>query len=197
VSFFELPPEPEEEDEEVEPPRPVWAGPASDELGAEVPLHLAIGESDGALVALQSVTAYEHGLILHLAARAKREPAEPTEDDFHSFPEGHFDYLDPRSAKFVRFGVQFADGSKVTNLEPVPSWWEDDPPEPEGPVLIGDPDSGGYEGPGIDLDYWLWPLPPPPGLRVVVEWPEERIGESSAEVAVAPLLEARSRNTRI
>jgi len=197
VSFFELPPEPESEPEELEPLQPDWAGPASDELGVEVPLHLAIGENDAALVALQSVTAYEHGLLFHLAARTKREPVEPTEDDIGPLADGHFAYLDPRSPRFVRFGVLFADGSKVTNLEPAPEWWGDDPPEPTGPVLIGDLGSGGYQGPGINLDYWLWPLPPLSRVRIVAEWPEEGIGESSPEVAVAPLLEARSRATRI
>lgn len=201
MSFFELPPERDEEDEEETAAQPSWAGPGCDELGVEVPLHLLVGESDQALVALQSITAYEQGLVLHLAARAKREPVFPTEP--HDFDvdddDDQFNYMNPRSPKFVRFGVQFADGRKVTNLELAPEWWDEGSvADPEGPLLIGHPNHDGWSGSlALDLDYWLWPLPPPPQLRVVVEWPAEGIEETSLEIDTEPLLEACRANVQV
>lgn len=193
MSFFELPPEEVEEDEDWT--KPTWAGPASDELGVEVPLHVVVGESAMAVVVLLSVTAYAQGLTLHVAARS-RHPPRPIDPDDDALDRHHefFEYSNPRSEKFVRLGVEFADGRKVTNLLPEPSWWGVDRAEPEGPVLLGHPDTNGGHG-SVDLDYWLWPLPPPDRLRVVCEWRSENIIESSAYVELAAILEAASRDS--
>lgn len=190
-----MPPEPEE-DAFAETPTPAWAGPADDELGVEIPLHLVVGESETALIALQSVTTYQHGLVFNLAARAKREPTrrDPFDEDD---PFDHFADRSPRSPTFVRFGLQFSDGSKVTNLMSLPVWWDGGVSTPERPVLIGHPEMGGYgNGGAVDASYWLWPLPPGDDLRVVVEWPAEGITETSTEVKTTALLDAATTDTR-
>ena len=196
MSFFELPPEPKEEGRPTRPPAPEWTGPAVDELGVEIAFNLVVAESDSALIALQSVTGYESGLVFNLAARTKWEPVarDPLEDD-DPWGDMNVDHS-PRAPIFVRFGLQFSDGAKVTNVTPQPDWW-DDASEPDGPVLIGDPNLYRYGFAGaVDLSYWLWPLPPEGALRLVVEWPAEGIPETATELEAAPLLQAAATSTR-
>jgi hypothetical protein len=119
--------------------------PGYDELGAEVPLHAVIGESNDAIVVLQSATVYVHGMTLHVAARAKRRPVLPNPlDDDDEDARDSFAYHDRRSPKYVRFGVEFSDGRKITNLQEEPHWWDRQAGEPAGLVLLGHPDGGGY-----------------------------------------------------
>jgi len=109
-----------------------------------------------------------------------------------------FAYHNPHSPKFVRFGLQFPDGSKVTNVAASPDWWDEDAAQPDGPVLIGDPEADGWnsDATAVDLDYWLWPLPSDSSVRVVVEWPAEGIAETSLELDITPLLAASAIDTR-
>jgi hypothetical protein len=41
--------------------------------------------------------------------------------------------------------------------------------------------------------YWLWPLPDSGAIRIFCEWPAVDLPLSSAELDVAPLVEARER----
>ena len=196
MSFFELPPKTEHHAFEPTATHQ-WTGPACNELGVELPFHLVLGESEAALIRLQSVTAYEHGLVFNLAARSKwkREPVKRDPVDFtHLFNRA--DHM-PRSPTFVRFGLQFRDGSKVTNLTHPPDPFFDDAFQPDQPILIGDPNLYRYDSDGaVDLNYWLWPLPPGDTLQVVVEWPAEGITETATDIATTSLLDAAKTDTR-
>ena len=75
-----------------------------------------------------------------------------------------------------RFGVEYPDGRKATNLgRPFPFGEE----EPEGPVLMDR--GGGGGGKSWSFGYWLWPLPEPGPLKVVVEWPAEGVPLTTVE----------------
>jgi hypothetical protein len=92
-----------------------------------------------------------------------------------------------RTDELLRFGVQFADGRKATNLDR-PSY--DPDREPDRPVLI---QHGGGGGLAWDMEHWVWPLPPPGPFTFVCEWPARGIEESGTEIDAGSILEAAGR----
>lgn len=87
----------------------------------------------------------------------------------------------PLSDEFLKFGIEFADGSKWTNL-----YWEPPHRLPTGPVVYSRGGSGGersWRG-----RYWMWPLPAAGPLTFVAEWPAHGITETRATVNGAELL---------
>jgi hypothetical protein len=93
-----------------------------------------------------------------------------------------------RTDELLRFGVQFADGRKATNLDR-PSY--DPDREPDRPVL--NQHGGGGGGLAWDMGHWVWPLPPPGPFTFVCEWPARGIAESRAEIDAGSILEAAGR----
>jgi hypothetical protein len=201
MSFFEPPPPPAEP---PEPPRIVerpWWQPPRNELGVSTGLRLALARTEDLVVALIDAVAYSTGLTFTLAVvrRGASEPffGDPLED---AFGHGHFG---PRRQpgqelppELLRFGVQFSDGRKATTLDSGGSVFtllaSDEEAEPEGPILS--PRGGNADGDGWELGFWLWPLPPPGPLALVVEWPANGIELTRHEVPAEPLLEAGSRS---
>jgi hypothetical protein len=67
----------------------------------------------------------------------------------------------------LRFGIQFANGARVTNTIGREGWQSDEPPA--APVLRSA--SGSAGGGESNQQMWVWPLPPPGTLEFVCEWP--------------------------
>lgn len=211
MDFFE-PPAPRRRARPVpEPaPRPWWGAP-SNELGAPVPVRLVLARTDSAAVALIGATAYTTGVELRLAVRRRPRAASAAEEDedelfaddpFEFHPFGH-PWQRLRSTReippqLLRFGVQFADGRKATNISDAFEWAgdldEDDEREPAEPVLM--PAGGGGGSSGWEQEYWLWPLPAPGRLAFVVEWPAERI-DLRRETVDGELFLAASRESEV
>ncbi len=97
------------------------------------------------------------------------------------------------SPSFFRFGVEFADGTKLTNLESDEERRalsnRDGPPD--HPVLRKR--GGGGSGREFSQNFWLWPLPTGKTLSLVCEWPVVGILVSRATVEVTPIAAAASR----
>ena len=93
-----------------------------------------------------------------------------------------------RTDELLRFGVQFADGRKATNLD---RRAHDPDQEPDRPVL--NQHGGGGGGLAWDMEHWVWPLPPPGPFTFVCEWPARGIAESGAEIDAGSILEAAGR----
>jgi hypothetical protein len=106
----------------------------------------------------------------------------------------------------LKWGFEFADGRRVTNVDPPwppisehvePASWPlgsdhvDPAWEPDRPVLIGGGGGGGDRS--VDRDYWLWPLPPAGLLRVACQWLEHGIELSIQELQAQPSVEAAAR----
>jgi hypothetical protein len=160
MSFFEAPPPPPEPPEEHR--QPAWIGPPENELGVAVPVRRVLFRDDDLAIALLGVVAYSNGVELQVVMRRRELADEP--DPMHVHMRRRHVRGGELAPEVFRFGVEYADGRKATNLG-FPFGTE----EPTGPVLMER--GGGGGGRSWSFGYWLWPLPPPGPLRVVVEWP--------------------------
>lgn len=177
MSFFEVdqgPPEPE--------PRPVpqWANPPRLVFPGVLPVTQVVASSEKGVVAFIEIRAFELGCVFDIDACvvAPTDPAErlrlTTISNFVSRP------VKQLPDEMLRFGVEFADGTKATTVDRAASWLRrDQETEPEGPVLRSAGSRGGHSDPGwvaMGEPLWLWPLPPRERFDLVVEWPVAGIG---------------------
>jgi hypothetical protein len=157
-------------------------------LPGVVPAELIVARTEETVVAVAGLRAYPTGIGFTLSLRLRhispRERWEFASLFGFGLPEG-----EPPTDAFLRFGVQFADGGKATNLDRRPLT---DDGEPEAPALI-EQGSSGYGTSAWDTEEWLWPLPPPGPLAFVCEWPGRGIGLSRAEIGGESILEAAGR----
>jgi hypothetical protein len=178
MSFFEPPPAPPA----PQRPRPLpWIGPPDNVLGAVVPLNVLLARTDDVAITVAGGFAYPTGVELTVSARSRR-----AEHDW-------MDSFQPRFARrkpglppeLLRFGIEFADGRRATNL----GWpWSGRPDdEPERPVLAQH--GGGGSGRHFRQEFWLWPLPPPGPLAFVCEWPAYGIPETRREIEASVILD--------
>jgi hypothetical protein len=191
MSFFEPPrplsPQP------PEPPQPPWIGPAENVLGAGVGLALVLARTDDVGVGLSGIVAEPNGVAFELDFR-RRFGAFPDTEWGKPFPPAYPG--ESRDERDFRFGVQFSDGRKATDLRESPS---PDPldlsdPATRSPRLT--PRGGGGGGRhAAQQGYWLWPLPPPGPLAFVCEWRAVGIPLTRVEVDAAPIITAASRAT--
>jgi hypothetical protein len=179
VSFFEPPPPPPEPPEHRQP---AWIGPPENELGVAVPLRHVLFRSDDLAIALIGVVAFSNGIELQVVMRRRELSDDPDvmQVHMHRRRRAPGNELAP---EVFRFGVEYPDGRKATNLG-----FPFGEKEPEGPVLMER--GGGGGGRSWNFGYWLWPLPPPGPLRVVVEWPIAGIPLTDVELDGAALAAA-------
>jgi hypothetical protein len=167
---------------------PAWAGPPDNVLPGVVPAELIVARTDRTVVAVTGLRAYPTGIGFTLSVRLRdlsdRERWRFASLFGYGIPEG-----EPPPDELLRFGVQFPNGAKATNLDRRP--FPDDG-EPDGPVLL-EQGSSGYGTHAWDADEWLWPLPPPGPLAFVCEWPGRGLGLSRAEIDGERIREAAGR----
>jgi hypothetical protein len=206
--FFTPPPRPPHEPE----PRyrsPAWIGPPSGTLPGVVELETVLARTDEVAVCLRGVFAYPTGLSFDVVTMGGPDAAE-LDLDPHSMMlhrhrhrhrhrrhtgRGRDEELPP---EMLRFGLEFADGTRVTNVGNDP-WLamadagdeDDDSFTPRAPTLTEH--GGGGGGTDWEQSYWLWPLPPPGRLTVVCEWPVARIPVTRVELDTAPIHAAAAR----
>ena len=159
-------------------------------IGKTIALNLVIGRSDKAALWIPALTASVDGFELDLELRHNLDDEEFVHPFFFHHPrrrrrssEGG---VDP---ELVRFGIQFSDGRKATNIDgriPTRTAGEDQPPE--GPALM--PRGGGGGEGRWRQDFWVTPLPPAGSLAFVCEWPIAAIPETRSEIDSALVREA-------
>jgi hypothetical protein len=177
-----------------------WRRQRAEVLPGVAPVALLLARTVDTVVGLTDVRGYPDGFVFLLRVRWGLV-ADPYEEVPWPFPSwGSPDPLDGDLApdELLRFGVRFADGRKVTNLDMYPFVPEDLPPDQ--PVLVeggGVGSEGGRLGRGAfwDLELAIQPLPPPGPLAFVCAWPGRRIPEGRVEVDAGLVLDAAAAAT--
>ncbi|WP_345482846.1 hypothetical protein, partial [Actinopolymorpha pittospori] len=144
-------------------PRMAWERPESAIPAAVATSGIVLARTDEAAVAISGLSGYPNGFDLWLVAtlRSKQRPLgttmllSDTEESQEVRPE------------FLRFGIQFADGRRCTNLTVGGPRMRDT--EPHDPTLQMMTTGGGRRF--ADWRLWVWPLPPPGPLTFVCQWP--------------------------
>ncbi|GIJ43323.1 hypothetical protein Val02_02090 [Virgisporangium aliadipatigenens] len=162
-----------------EPARPAWL-PDEAVLPGAVPETTVLARTDDVVVALGDLHAYPNGFAFTLTV-VLREPQREGGGRFLR----HF-HARPLPADFLRFGLRFADGTVLTNLDPRPA-----DPDEEGPRLLPQGGSGGQRR--HEQRYWVWPLPPSGPVDVVCEWPARGIPETTVALDGDVVREAAGR----
>jgi hypothetical protein len=140
MSFFEPPASPPEgvfRAVAVSPP--AWLGPPHNVLPGIAPVELVIARTDETVVALAGVQAYPAGFGFTLCLRLRNVSAPEEQQLPYLLDRAPFEG-DPLPDAFFRFGVQFADGRKATNLD---RRAYDPDQEPDRPVLLQQGGGGG------------------------------------------------------
>jgi hypothetical protein len=143
-SFFEFETAPPLPEPGQMPPRRPWTEAPRAEIGKAVALDLILGRSDKAVLWISGVTVYSDGFEFEVELRHRLE-----DEDFGQFGQPFSLRLPPGRRRWpieegldpalIRFGIQFSDGRKATNLS---AWLHFPRPggpdtPPEGPVLLG------------------------------------------------------------
>jgi hypothetical protein len=188
---------PDERDAQPEWVTPLWFGPPDDEFPACVPLDLVFARSRSAVIALSHAFAYSTGIAIELVVQTRGLPERETQRLFH---EQHISPTesDPSPA-FLRVGIEFADGSRASNIGGRRQW-HDPEHAPDGPVLMQHGGGGGSSGQGrvsMRPGFWIWPLPPPGTVRLACEWPMLEIALTTVEIDGAELLAASKRAVKL
>jgi hypothetical protein len=188
MSFFEPPARPPEGvARAVAVSPPPWLGPPHNALPGIAPVQLVIARTDETVVALAGIQAYPAGFGFTLCLRLRNLSAREEQQFPYLLDRAPFEG-DPLPDEFLRFGVQFADGRKATNLD----WPSSDPEhEPDRPVILQH--GGGGGGSAWEMEHWVWPLPPAGPFAFVCAWPARGIAESRAEIDAGSILEAAGR----
>lgn len=173
----------------------VWRRQRMEVLPGVAPVALLLARTDDTVVGLTNIRGYPNGFVFLLRLRW-RLVADPYEEVGWPFPD--WGSPDPLAGEafpdeLLRFGVQFADGRRVTNMDRYPFVPEDLPSDQ--PVLVeggGVGSEGGRLGRGRfwDLELAVQPLPPPGPLAFVCAWPGRGIPESRVEIDAGLILDA-------
>ncbi|HEY0493099.1 MAG TPA: hypothetical protein VGD57_06500 [Candidatus Dormibacteraeota bacterium] len=163
-------------------------------LGEPVPITLLLARSLKAAIQIGHITAFPNGFEFRVVAHSRLE--EQIWDPMHGLagfrgrPGRRGGEMDD---EILRFGIQYADGGKATNLGP-PMIGPTDKKR-KGPMLQHGGGSSG--GPVAEQVYWAWPLPPKGTLAFVCEWPKYDIPLTRKEIDANLILEAASRATEL
>lgn len=164
---------------------PPWSGPPSYELPGLLHIGQFLHYSPTRMIAVKGAEVFSTGCSFQLAWIIRRGVESDEEWDAlngvffqHGFrPRPGQNLLDV----LLLFGVELPDGSRAVTGAHGPGRYMDPSRQPETPVLTFN--GGGGSGGGDELagsgSLWLWPLPEKGNVRLVTQWPELGIDESS------------------
>lgn len=174
---------------------PPWLGPPLYELPAVRHIGKFLHRSPAMIVAVKSVDVFAAGCSFSLTWIIRRDGiAEEDWAEKHQlfFNQGMGPRHGLRAGRGLMFGVQLSDGAKASTVgfEPHAFMGTDQKPEPPTLTL----NNGGGSGADDELsgtgNLWLWPLPPAGTVRLVTQWLDFGLTESSIELDGGLLREA-------
>lgn len=170
---------------------PPWLRAPEGTLPGVVAVELVLARTECVAVCLPVIRVYSSGFELDLVTLTSDENNDL--DPFLLAP--HRLALRRTAAQepafdMLKFGVQFADGSKATNASGrVPDPATEAAPMP--PVLYAQGGGGGTGG--WRQTFWIWPLPPPGLLTFVIEWSAAEIPLTRHAIEATSILDAAQR----
>jgi hypothetical protein len=180
MSFFGDPAPSDDDFEALEVAPPEWLAPPADLLGWAIPLVSVLVRTAEVAVAAHSVVAYPTGFELSLSVFSRA--SEPLPDPFHYAGPLRAGRAGLVPAGILRFGLEFADGSRCTTLDgPAPS-----AQRPTAPTIAWRAGQRGTHA--ARQDFWVWGLPPAGPVQLVCEWRGQAIPETRAAVDAAPIV---------
>ncbi|MDQ1053092.1 hypothetical protein QE394_001020 [Arthrobacter sp. SORGH_AS 212] len=199
MTFFQDLPVPEEprRGRTVRYVPPVWAGAPACELPAVVHIGEFIYRSQSFIMAVEMAKVYSTGCSFDLTWTLRRAGESDKawaelNGAFFGHPHG-MQAIERRAFAALLFGVQLADGTKARADSTLHGRY---PPgsgqQPEPPVLIlrGNGGEGGDDEMSGKASLWLWPLPPAGDFRLVAQWTDMGMEETSITLDGAQLNEA-------
>lgn len=182
---------------------PAWFAPPEETLAGVAPVDGFVHRGDRAVMGLKGVEAYQEGCLFHLQTWV-RPTTDATVDEWEELQgivlRGLPRVRNRLTDEVERFGVEYADGTKVTTLDDPfqggderPPWEQD---RPDRPVLRhhgGRGGGGGDDHMTTDHSLWLWPLPPGERFDFVVEWPAVGISLTRVSLDGAAIHDAAAR----
>ncbi len=187
MNFFEPPAPRQEQPPEVVPP---WLGPPNNILGTTVPLDVVLATSAKAVVTLGPAVAYPQGFELGYLVLPRDPKVGEHLTEMHRYQRRPANDEAGLPDELFRFGLEFADGARVTTLEEHRAF-DSRAGELQGPVLV--PRGGGGSFDRWHGSYWVWPLPPAGPVAFVCEWPVAEIPLTRVELDAARIREAAGR----
>jgi len=164
---------------EPEPRRVRWRGDPDDTAGVPVHFNPLVVHNDQVAIVASSFFAYPTGFSFSLVTISRLSPAPSS---FGTLYPGFRGQRDSLGGEF-RFGIGFADGSKVINgAHPIPG--------EEPPLRLLRPQGGGGGGRKWSQQFWCEPLPPAGSMVFVFEWRDFEVMETSIEVDATSVLDA-------
>jgi hypothetical protein len=193
MGFFDLPerePDDDESDNDDEEDGIEGLRPAAWIAGV-VPMELVIARSDQAAVVVSRVSAYPDGFELTVSSYLHRSVKRTRRRRVHHPMMWHDmgEPGEPLPDELLRFGLEWPDGGRVTNLDPWGHSW----PDATEPAHGLESRSGRGSADEYSQEYWAWPLPGPGPLSLVVEWPAFDIVETATSMDGSLLIEAAAR----
>jgi hypothetical protein len=160
-------------------------------VGGAVGERVLLARTPEVAVFVHSLRAMPAGLAFEVALRRReRRKVAAHGNEFHAIMRE--EYVDGElSPLYFRFGVELADGRSASNLRSERCGAMAGEGPPAGPVL--NQHGGGGGSSGIDIRYWLWPLPADGPLTFVCEWPGRDLPLTRASLDTAPIAAAATR----
>lgn len=177
------------------PVRPEWSGAPEDELPVVVHVGQFLHRSPTRILAVRGVNAYSTGCLIDVSWLLRRgdEADQEWAMTHATFFNSRHVPMSASNGTELLFGVQFPDGSKASTGSVTSPFMPQDPTNrPDSPVLYLQNRGGGGGGDelGGSGTVWLWPLPPTGDLRLVAQWTDMGMPESSITLDGAQLREA-------
>lgn len=171
--------EPAEEFREPEPRRVKWLGNSDDTVGAFVPIGPFQVHNDEVAIVATGFFAYPTGFTFTLVTLSRLNPPPAPLSFHHPGSAGQR----PTQGGELRFGIGFADGSKLFQLPRAI-------PRTESSLRSLRSRGGGGGGRKWTSEPWCEPLPPAGNMTFVFEWGDYAIPETSIDVDAAAIVDA-------
>ena len=156
--------------------------PPDNEIPGSVAIEALLASTADLVVFMSGMRVFRRGIEFTTEVRAR--PGQARADDL-----GRDIHGDGSSGDRLLLGVEFADGRRCTN---VGGRHEIDYRAPEDQPQLW-PLGGSGGGRTASMSWFLSPLPPPGGFRIICAWPGRNVPETISEVAGEPIIQAAGR----